>query len=365
MFIGPPNAQATTEVFEWPELTAVTDLASAKAAIELIVEQGEGARGERRSAHFGKFVALLQAYRAARAVDPAFEPARPVEPAYVRRPPDVEAEVATVGDPSRPRSPTCSTRSMRPLQALSRYFVHSGETDDQVEQPARTAKHLMNRVMRPTAASSPPCRWGRSDPGCWPSRPSRSCSRPSMCPTGGGLADPGRAAGGAGRPDRTAAPDHEPGTARRTAPNCRAWPTTSKRPDNPPTPPTTRCHLSTVEVVMASGPPPTSSSRSCSPPGCGASTGWWGTASTRWWTPSATTTASSGSMCATRRPARSRGRGTADRSAGRLRGQLRPWPCMVNGLYDAHPEHGPGAGAGRPDRAPRSAPATSRKPNQR
>src|SRR4029450_5919215 len=44
VFIGPPEAQATTEVFEWPELTAVTDLASARAAIELIVEQGEGAR---------------------------------------------------------------------------------------------------------------------------------------------------------------------------------------------------------------------------------------------------------------------------------------------------------------------------------
>ena len=41
VFIGPPQAQATTAVFEWSELTAVTDLASAKAAIELIVEQGE------------------------------------------------------------------------------------------------------------------------------------------------------------------------------------------------------------------------------------------------------------------------------------------------------------------------------------
>src|SRR3989442_8054692 len=44
VFIGPPKAQATTQVFEWPELTAVTDLPSASAAIELIVEQGEGAR---------------------------------------------------------------------------------------------------------------------------------------------------------------------------------------------------------------------------------------------------------------------------------------------------------------------------------
>ena len=94
VFIGPPEAQATTEVFEWPELTAVTDLASAAAAIELIIEQGEGARGDWRDAHFGKFVALLDDYLATRAADPGFEPARPVEPAYVRRPPDVEAKVA-------------------------------------------------------------------------------------------------------------------------------------------------------------------------------------------------------------------------------------------------------------------------------
>src|SRR6202011_4546820 len=33
VFIGPPKAQATTQVFEWTELTAVTDLASASAAI--------------------------------------------------------------------------------------------------------------------------------------------------------------------------------------------------------------------------------------------------------------------------------------------------------------------------------------------
>jgi hypothetical protein len=35
------------------------------------------------------------------------------------------------------------------LQALSRYFVHSGETAEQVTVLARTAKHLMNWVMRP------------------------------------------------------------------------------------------------------------------------------------------------------------------------------------------------------------------------
>ena len=150
VFIGPPEAQATTEVFEWPELTAVTDLASAKAAIELIVEQGEGSRGDWRDAHFGKFVALLADYLATRAADPGFEPARPVEPAYVHRPPDVEAETLTITDPLTVQVADLFTAVYETtLQTLSRYFVHSGETDGQVRALATTAKHLMNWVMRP------------------------------------------------------------------------------------------------------------------------------------------------------------------------------------------------------------------------
>jgi hypothetical protein len=150
VFVGPPEAQATTEVFEWSELTAVTDLGSAKAAIELIVEQGEGARGDWRNAHFGRFVALLEEYLATRAADPGFEPARRVEPAYVRRPPDVEAETLTITDPLTSQvADLFNAIYETTLQALSRYFVHRGETDDQVTTLATTAKHLMNWVMRP------------------------------------------------------------------------------------------------------------------------------------------------------------------------------------------------------------------------
>src|SRR5499427_2645072 len=42
VFIGPVRAQAVTDIFEWPELIAVTGLALANRAIETIVEQGEG-----------------------------------------------------------------------------------------------------------------------------------------------------------------------------------------------------------------------------------------------------------------------------------------------------------------------------------
>src|SRR5690242_18118924 len=45
LFVGPPRAQATQEYFGWPELVAVTNVASAQRAIGEILEQGEGPRG--------------------------------------------------------------------------------------------------------------------------------------------------------------------------------------------------------------------------------------------------------------------------------------------------------------------------------
>jgi hypothetical protein len=84
VFVGPPQAQITQANFAWPQLTPVTDLASATAAIEAIVEQGEGPRGDWRQAHFGRFVGVLDEFLALRQADPTFEPARPVAAATVR-----------------------------------------------------------------------------------------------------------------------------------------------------------------------------------------------------------------------------------------------------------------------------------------
>ena len=148
VFIGPPKAQATTEVFEWPELTVVTDLASASRAIEVIVEQGEGASGDWVNSHFGKFVGILEDYLAVRAADPRFEPARPVLPVFLRQPPDVD-EAVLVGDPMTRRVADLFNAVYEViLQLQSRYFVHHGETADELETLAKTVKHLMNWVMR-------------------------------------------------------------------------------------------------------------------------------------------------------------------------------------------------------------------------
>ena len=120
LFIGPANAQATEEHFRWPELVAVTDLASARRAIDTIVEQGEGARGEWRDAHFGRLLGILDEYLAIKAADPGFEPARPVVAANVR--PQATGVVGARSSPirERPAAWTSSTSCTRSSSSSSR-----------------------------------------------------------------------------------------------------------------------------------------------------------------------------------------------------------------------------------------------------
>ena len=103
LFVGEPRAQATPERFRWPQLIAVTDLASARAAIDEIIEQGEGARGDWRPAHYGRFFAIWNEYQKLREQDPSFEPARPVIPAFTQQPFDIEAAAAAADRAADPR----------------------------------------------------------------------------------------------------------------------------------------------------------------------------------------------------------------------------------------------------------------------
>src|SRR4029077_7549291 len=66
LFIGPAFHQLSSKT-TWPDLVPITDVQSACQAIERIVEQGEGARGDWKTAHYGRFLGVLEEYRAARA----------------------------------------------------------------------------------------------------------------------------------------------------------------------------------------------------------------------------------------------------------------------------------------------------------
>jgi hypothetical protein len=127
----------------------VTDLASAHAAIDTIVEQGEGARGEWREAHFGRLVTVLDEYLDLRDADPAFEPARPVLAACVREREDGLA-VPLITDPFTSRCVDLLNAVYEViLQLLARYFAHTEESADQLGVLADVSVGLMKTVVKP------------------------------------------------------------------------------------------------------------------------------------------------------------------------------------------------------------------------
>jgi Ferritin-like len=149
LFVGPHSAQAVVGHFPLPNLAAVTDLASAHAAIDTIVEQGEGARGEWRDAHFGRLITVLDEFLDLRDADAGFEPARPVLAACVRARED-GVVVPLIGDPFTSRCVDLLNAVYEVLlQVLARYFAHTDESEDQLGVLADVSIGLMRMVVKP------------------------------------------------------------------------------------------------------------------------------------------------------------------------------------------------------------------------
>jgi hypothetical protein len=149
LFVGPPRAQATSEYFQWPELVAVTDLASAHRAIDTILEQGEGARGHWQNAHFGQFVQILEEYRRLKAANPDLEAARPVLFATVR-PSEHDDTVPRITEDVASRCTDLFNVGYEVLlQMLHRYFAHTEETDAQLATLSSATIALMVGVLKP------------------------------------------------------------------------------------------------------------------------------------------------------------------------------------------------------------------------
>ena len=149
VFIGPLRAQATQKHFAWPQIITVTDLSSAVKAIETIIEQGEGARGDWREAHYGKFLQIAQEYRELKEQDPHFEPARPVIAAYVRHPSDT-SHFRLISDPLTAEISELFNASYQVLlQVLLRYFIHGTESDEELTILSNVAVDTMFLLIKP------------------------------------------------------------------------------------------------------------------------------------------------------------------------------------------------------------------------
>jgi hypothetical protein len=151
LFCGPREAQAVSASFGWKELAAIGDLASAQMAIDTIIEQGEGARGDWRTGHFGQFVNILDEYLELRQRDPSFQPARPVLPANVRAH-ERGLSIPLISDSITARCTDLFNVSYEVLLlVLQRYFGHLEETEAQLGVLVDVALNLMFEVIEPLA----------------------------------------------------------------------------------------------------------------------------------------------------------------------------------------------------------------------
>jgi hypothetical protein len=149
LFIGPAFQQADEATFGWPDLRPITSLAGANRAIERIVEQGEGATGDWATAHYGRFLAVLDEYRAMRQQDPVFEPAHPVVAAATRGVEGIEPDVYITDPTTGGCSDLFNAAYELVLQMIARYFAFGHETPGQRQVLANAAVGLMFDVIKP------------------------------------------------------------------------------------------------------------------------------------------------------------------------------------------------------------------------
>jgi CDGSH-type Zn-finger protein/uncharacterized Fe-S cluster protein YjdI len=130
LFVGDPAAQVGPELLSLPGMRRVTDLASAHAALETIVQQGEGAPGHAEDSHFRKFLDIRNELDALVGARASFAPARPAaRNPVMRRPPVPEGRVWITAPTAEGVVDLANSAYTFSLRLLAQGFGWAGEVD--------------------------------------------------------------------------------------------------------------------------------------------------------------------------------------------------------------------------------------------
>ncbi len=155
LFIGPPEAQANARFVDLSgNLISIVDRASACAAIECIVEQGEAPTSAHPDAHLCVFDKVRLQYEEglaqAQQSGVPFEPVRPVVSNPMTRFYDDTSGGIVICDPlTHEVADLCNGAYDTMLLILLRFFAHTEETEAELEQISRATLRLMTTVIRP------------------------------------------------------------------------------------------------------------------------------------------------------------------------------------------------------------------------
>jgi CDGSH-type Zn-finger protein len=155
LFIGPPEAQANARYVDLSgKLVPVVNRESARAAIEMIVEQGEAPTTDHPDAHFAVFDTIRKQFAGtvdeARRNGGSFEPVRPMISNPMTRFYDDTAGGTIITDPlTHEVADLFNTAYDTMLLMLLRFFAHLDENEDELRLLSRGTMRIMASVLRP------------------------------------------------------------------------------------------------------------------------------------------------------------------------------------------------------------------------
>jgi CDGSH-type Zn-finger protein/uncharacterized Fe-S cluster protein YjdI len=100
LFVGEPDGQITTSIFNLKGLCRITNLKEACAAIELIIHQGEGSRAANADSHYARFCAIREQWKTLKNKRAAFNPTRNAARNPVMRSPISSDRVQVTAEPA-------------------------------------------------------------------------------------------------------------------------------------------------------------------------------------------------------------------------------------------------------------------------
>jgi hypothetical protein len=145
VFCGDPARQLGADELG-DRVRVVPDMATARAAIDSIVEQGEGARHDSADSHFGRFRAMERELQALTAARPSFRPSHPAARSPVMRPPVSEDRVHVCSVAASEALDLGNALYSLMLRCLAQTYESGLHERAQRTALFRVAKHLMHAM---------------------------------------------------------------------------------------------------------------------------------------------------------------------------------------------------------------------------